>query len=240
MRCVVTGGAGFIGSHWTDHLLGHGHAVIVIDNLITGSLQNLAHLQGHPGFQFIHQDVTLDISLDGPVDFVYHFASPASPADFKRFPIQILKAGAMGTHKTLGLALAKGARFLLASTSEVYGDPQVHPQPESYWGNVNPLGERGVYDEAKRYAEALVMAYHRMHGLDTRIARFFNTYGPRMRMDDGRLVPSFLACVQEGKPLTLHGDGQQTRSFAYISDLVAGLQKLSESDFHEPVNLGSE
>lgn len=240
MRCLVAGGAGFIGSHWTDHLLNEGHEVLVLDNLITGRGRNLAHVAHHPKFEFQKLDVTLDIHVDGPIDFVFHFASPASPADFRRFPIQILKAGAMGTHKTLGLALAKGAKYMLASTSEVYGDPQIHPQPETYWGNVNPLGERGVYDEAKRYAEALTMAYHRMHGVDVRIARIFNTYGPRMRLDDGRLVPNFLAAALAGQPLPIHGDGSQTRSFGFISDLIRGLALLAESNFVEPINLGSD
>jgi dTDP-glucose 4,6-dehydratase len=240
MRAVVTGGAGFLGSHLTDRLVADGHEVLVLDNLITGSLENLAHHEGNPLVTFSNQDVTEEIRIDGPVDFVFHFASPASPVDFERFPIQVLKVGGLGTHKTLGLARAKGAKYLLASTSEVYGDPLVSPQAESYWGNVNPIGPRSVYDEGKRYAEAMPMAYHRFHGLDTRIVRFFNTYGPRMRLDDGRIVPNFVKQALLGEPLTVYGDGRQTRSFGYYEDIVDGAMRLAASDFHEPVNIGTE
>jgi dTDP-glucose 4,6-dehydratase len=240
MRAVVTGGAGFLGSHLTDRLVADGHEVLVLDNLITGSLENLAHHEGNPLVTFSNQDVTEEIRIDGPVDFVFHFASPASPVDFERFPIQVLKVGGLGTHKTLGLARAKGAKYLLASTSEVYGDPLVSPQAESYWGNVNPIGPRSVYDEGKRYAEAMTMAYHRFHGLDTRIVRFFNTYGPRMRLDDGRIVPNFVKQALLGEPLTVYGDGRQTRSFGYYEDIVDGAMRLAASDFHEPVNIGTE
>lgn len=239
MRCVVTGGAGFLGSHLADRLLAEGHEVVAIDNLITGSTDNIAHLAGRPDFRFVKADVTEFLYIDGPVDFVYHFASPASPVDFYRFPIQVLKVGALGTHKALGLARAKGAGFMIASTSEVYGDPQVHPQPETYWGNVNPLGPRGVYDEAKRYAEAMTMAYHRFHGVDTRIVRFFNTYGPRMRLDDGRVVPNFVRQALCGEPLTVYGDGSQTRSFGYVSDIIDGVYRLAQSGYHEPINIGT-
>lgn len=239
MRCVVTGGAGFLGSHLTDLLLSKGHEVTIIDNLITGSTDNIAHLAGNPKVKFIKQDVTDYLFIAGPVDFIFHFASPASPVDFERFPIPVLKVGALGTHKALGLAKAKGAKFMLASTSEVYGDPLVHPQPETYWGNVNPIGPRGVYDEAKRYAEAMVMAYHNFHKVDTRIVRFFNTYGPRMRLDDGRVVPNFVSQALRGEPVTVYGDGQQTRSFGYYADIVEGVYKLAMSDFHEPVNIGT-
>lgn len=239
MRCVVTGGAGFLGSHLTDLLLSKGHEVTIIDNLITGSTDNIAHLAGNPKVKFIKQDVTDYLFIAGPVDFIFHFASPASPVDFERFPIPVLKVGALGTHKALGLAKAKGAKFMLASTSEVYGDPLVHPQPETYWGNVNPIGPRGVYDEAKRYAEAMVMAYHNFHKVDTRIVRFFNTYGPRMRLDDGRVVPNFVSQALRGEPVTVYGDGQQTRSFGYYADIVDGVYKLAMSDFHEPVNIGT-
>ena len=236
---VVTGGAGFLGSHLVDLLLARGHRVIVIDNLITGSVDNIAHLAGHPDFRFIKQDVTEFIFLDGPVDYVWHFASPASPVDYAELPIQTLKVGSLGTHKALGLARHKGARFLLASTSEVYGDPLVHPQPETYWGNVNPIGPRGCYDEAKRFAEALTMAYHNEHGLETRIVRIFNTYGPRMRMGDGRVVPAFIAAALRHQPLTVFGDGTQTRSFCYCSDLIEGVYRLMMSDYHLPVNIGN-
>ncbi len=236
---VVTGGAGFLGSHLTDKLLALGHQVIVLDNLITGNLANLEHLAGNRDFKFIHHDVTEYIFLPGPVDFVFHFASPASPIDYLELPIQTLKVGALGTHKALGLALAKKARFLLASTSECYGDPLVHPQPESYWGNVNPIGPRGVYDEAKRFAEAMTMAYHRAHGVDTKIVRIFNTYGPRMRPHDGRVVPAFITEALKGEPLTVFGDGRQTRSFCYVSDLIEGIVRLAHSGFHEPVNIGN-
>ena len=239
MRCVLTGGAGFLGSHLTDLLLAHGHEVVIIDNLVTGSTDNIAHLAGDSRVRFIKQDVTEYLYIDGPVDFVFHFASPASPLDFERMPIPVLKVGALGTHKALGLAKAKGAKFMLASTSEVYGDPLVHPQPETYWGNVNPIGPRGVYDEAKRYAEAMTMAYHNHHGVDTRIVRFFNTYGPRMRLDDGRVVPNFVSQALSGEPITVYGDGSQTRSFGYVADILGGVYRLAMSDFHEPVNIGS-
>ncbi|MCS6844364.1 MAG: SDR family oxidoreductase [Caldilineales bacterium] len=239
MRILITGGAGFIGSHLCDRLLADGHTVIAMDNLITGSTDNIAHLAGHPRFTFIHHDVTNYIYVAGPLDAVLHFASPASPVDYLNFPIQTLKVGALGTHKALGLARAKAARFLLASTSEVYGDPLVHPQSEDYWGNVNPIGPRGVYDEAKRFAEAMTMAYHRTHGLQTRIVRIFNTYGPRMRINDGRVVPNFIYQALHGQPLTVYGDGSQTRSFCYISDLVEGVVRLLHSDEVEPVNIGN-
>jgi dTDP-glucose 4,6-dehydratase len=216
-----------------------GHEVICADNLITGNVDNIAHLFGREGFRFLKQDVTEYLYVEGPVDFILHFASPASPVDYLRLPIQTLKVGSLGTHKALGLAKAKGARFLLASTSEVYGDPQVHPQPESYWGHVNPVGPRGVYDEAKRFAEAMTMAYHRYHGVETRIARIFNTYGPRMRPNDGRVVSNFLVQALDGKPLTVYGDGRQTRSFCYVSDEVDGLFRLLMSSEREPVNLGN-
>jgi dTDP-glucose 4,6-dehydratase len=239
MRVLITGGAGFIGSHLSDYFLARGHDVIAIDSLLTGSTDNIAHLAGHERFQFIKHDVTNFIYIDGPLDAILHFASPASPIDYLELPIQTLKVGSLGTHKALGLALDKGARFLLASTSEVYGDPQIHPQPESYWGNVNPVGPRGVYDEAKRFAEAMTMAYHRFHGLETRIVRIFNTYGPRMRLADGRVVPNFLQQALRHEPLTVYGDGQQTRSFQYVSDLVDGLYKLLISDEVEPINIGN-
>jgi len=235
---LVTGGAGFIGSHLCEYLLKQGYFVIAMDNLLTGDVRNIAHLYNRP-FLFIHHDVTNYIYVDRPVAFVYHLASPASPKDYQVYPIQTLKVGALGTHKALGLALKHRARFLLASTSEVYGDPQVHPQTEDYWGNVNPIGPRGVYDEAKRFAEALTMAYHRVHGVDTKIARIFNTYGPRMRMDDGRAIPTFIVQALRGEPLTVYGDGSQTRSFCYISDMVEGLYRLMMSDYHLPVNLGN-
>ncbi len=239
MRVVITGGAGFIGSHLVDRFLSEGHEVIALDNLITGNTDNIAHLAGRKDFKFIYHDVTNYIYIDGPVDAVLHFASPASPVDYLKYPIQTMKVGALGTHKALGLAKAKGARFLLASTSEVYGDPLVHPQPESYWGNVNPIGPRSVYDEAKRFAEALTMAYHRQHGLETRIVRIFNTYGPRMRINDGRVIPNFLPQALKGEPLTVYGDGSQTRSFCYVSDLVEGIYRLFHSDEVEPVNIGN-
>lgn len=238
MRIVLTGGAGFLGSHLADRLLAEGHEVIVIDNLSTGHISNIAHIK-EPRFEFIHYDVTNYLYIDGPVDFVLHFASPASPADYLQMPIQTLKVGSLGTHKALGLAKAKGAGFLLASTSEVYGDPLVNPQPEDYWGNVNPVGPRGVYDEAKRFSEALAMAYHRYHGVDTRIARIFNTFGPRMRADDGRLVPTLINQALRGEPLTVFGDGTQTRSLCYISDQVEGLYRLIMSQETEPVNIGN-
>lgn len=239
MRVLITGGAGFLGSHLTDRFLSEGHEVIAMDNLITGTTDNIAHLAGHPRFMFIKHDVTNYIYVDGPLDAILHFASPASPIDYLELPIQTLKVGALGTHKALGLAKAKGARFLLASTSEVYGDPQVHPQPESYYGHVNPVGPRGVYDEAKRFAEAMTMAYHNYHGLDTRIVRIFNTYGPRMRLRDGRVVPNFIQQALKNEPLTVYGDGSQTRSFQYVSDLVEGVYRLLFSDEVEPVNIGN-
>ena len=236
---VVTGGAGFLGSHLSDRLLAEGHRVIAIDNLITGNTDNIAHLAGNPKFQFLRHDVTQHIYLPGPVNNVFHFASPASPIDYLQLPIQTLKVGSLGTHNALGLAKAKGARFLLASTSECYGDPLEHPQSESYWGNVNPIGPRGVYDEAKRFAEAMTMAYHRYHKVDTHIVRIFNTYGPRMRLRDGRVVPAFVGQALRGEPLTVFGKGQQTRSFCYCSDLIEGIYRLSQADFHEPVNIGN-
>ncbi len=236
---VVTGGAGFLGSHLTDLLLARGHKVIVLDNFVTGSVDNIAHLGGNPNFKFIQQDVTEFIFLDVPVDYVWHFASPASPIDYLELPIQTLKVGSLGTHKALGLAKNKGARFLIASTSEIYGDPLVHPQPEEYWGNVNTIGPRGCYDEAKRFAEAMTMAYHREHGVVTRIVRIFNTYGPRMRLNDGRVVPAFISQALRNKPLTVFGDGRQTRSFCYCSDLVEGIYRLMMSDYDLPVNIGN-
>ena len=235
---VVTGGAGFLGSHLCDHLVAKGYRVICVDNLDTGSLQNVEHLRGDE-FLFINQDVTLHLELDEPVDVVFHLAALASPIDYLRMPLHSLKVGSYGTHNALGLAKFKRARFLLASTSEVYGDPQVHPQPETYWGNVNPIGPRGVYDEAKRYAEAMAMAYHGQQGVDTSIARIFNTYGPRMRPSDGRAVPTFVRQALEGKPLTVFGDGSQTRSFCYVDDLIRRLVLLAESGEHLPVNLGN-
>jgi dTDP-glucose 4,6-dehydratase len=235
---VVTGGAGFLGSHLCDYLVNQGFRVICVDNLDTGSLQNVEHLRGD-SFLFVNHDLTQHLELDEPVDFVYHLASPASPIDYARLPLQTLKVGSYGTHNALGLAKFKRARFLLASTSEVYGDPQVHPQPETYWGNVNPIGPRGVYDEAKRYAEAMTMAYHRQQGVDTCIARIFNTYGSRMRPNDGRAVPTFVRQALEGKPLTVFGDGTQTRSFCYVDDLIRGLVALGESGEHLPVNVGN-
>ena len=239
MRILVTGGAGFIGSHLCDRLLAEGHSVIAMDNLITGSTDNIAHLAGHRSFLFVEHDVTNYIYVEGPVDAVLHFASPASPVDYLNYPIQTLKVGALGTHKALGLAKAKNARFLLASTSEVYGDPLIHPQPEEYWGNVNPVGPRGVYDEAKRFAEAMTMAYHRYHGLETRIVRIFNTYGPRMRINDGRVVPNFIFQALHGQPLTIYGQGEQTRSFCYVSDLVEGALRLLNSGENDPTNIGN-
>jgi dTDP-glucose 4,6-dehydratase len=238
-RTLVTGGAGFLGSHLCDRLLAAGHEVLCVDNLITGSTDNIAHLVGREGFRFIKQDVTEYLYLAGPLDYLLHFASPASPVDYLRLPIQTLKVGSLGTHKALGLAKAKGARFLLASTSEVYGDPQVHPQPEQYWGHVNPVGPRGVYDEAKRFAEAMTMAYHRAHGVDTRIVRIFNTYGPRMRPHDGRVVSNFLIQALAGKPLTVYGDGRQTRSFSFVADTVEGIVRLLLSSEVDPVNIGN-
>jgi dTDP-glucose 4,6-dehydratase len=239
VRAVVTGGAGFLGSHLCRSLLARGDRVVAIDNLITGSLDNITELFAHPDFTFVHSDVSNFVHVSGPVDAVLHFASPASPVDFERIPIPILKIGSLGTHNTLGLAKEKGARYFLASTSEVYGDPLVHPQPETYWGNVNPIGPRGVYDEAKRFAEAMTMAYHRHHGVDVRIVRIFNTYGPRMRPDDGRVVSNFIVQALAGKPLTVHGDGLQTRSFCYVDDEVRGLLALLDSDHVGPVNIGN-
>jgi dTDP-glucose 4,6-dehydratase len=239
MRLLVTGAAGFLGSHLCDQLLSRGHRVIGVDNHITGSPANLAHLSHHSGFQFIRHDVTTFIEIEGPLDGVLHFASPASPVDYLELPIQTLKVGSLGTHKALGLARAKGSRFLLASTSEVYGDPLVHPQPESYWGNVNPVGPRGVYDEAKRFAEAMTMAYHRYHGLETRIVRIFNTYGPRMRPNDGRVVSNFIVQALRGQPLTVYGDGSQTRSFCYVDDLIEGIVRLFMEGTADPVNIGN-
>ena len=238
MRVLVTGGAGFIGSHLCDFLLARGCDVLCVDNLLTGSLDNIAHIRDGR-FLFIKHDVTNYIVVDGPLDYVLHVASPASPIDYLELPIQTLKVVALGTHKALGLALARRAKFLLASTSEVYGDPLVHPQREDYWGNVNPVGPRGVYDEAKRFAEAITMAYHRFHGLDTRIVRIFNTYGSRMRLTDGRAVPTFIRQALAGEPLTVYGDGSQTRSFIYVSDLVDGIWRLMNAAFNDPVNLGN-
>jgi dTDP-glucose 4,6-dehydratase len=239
-RAVVTGGAGFLGSHLCDRLLAEGFDVIAIDNLITGTTDNIAHLNGNPSFKFIHHDVTEYIYIDGPVDYILHFASPASPIDYLKLPIQTLKVGSLGTHKALGLAKSKRARFLLASTSEVYGDPLVHPQPESYWGNVNPVGLRGVYDEAKRFAEAMTMAYHRYHGVETRIVRIFNTYGPRMRTNDGRAIPAFVSQALRGEDVTVFGAGSQTRSVCYVDDLIEGIYRLLMSDTGEPVNIGNQ
>ncbi|MFQ3667875.1 MAG: UDP-glucuronic acid decarboxylase family protein [Fimbriimonadaceae bacterium] len=239
-RAVITGGAGFLGSHLADRMVAEGWDVVILDNLITGSTDNIAHHLGTGRVEFHKHDVSQYIYVAGKVDFVFHFASPASPIDFIKMPIPVLKVGALGTHNALGLAKAKGAKFMLASTSEVYGDPLVNPQPETYWGNVNPIGQRGVYDEAKRYAEAMTMAYHHFHGLDTRIVRFFNTYGPRMRADDGRIVPTFISQALRGEDLTVNGDGLQTRSFGYCADIVDGVYRLAMSDFHEPVNIGTE
>jgi dTDP-glucose 4,6-dehydratase len=239
MRVLITGAAGFLASHLCDRFLADGHEVIGMDNFLTGNPENIAHLIGNPRFRFIEHDVTNFIYVDGPLDGVLHFASPASPVDYLELPIQTLKVGSLGTHKTLGLAKAKGARYFLASTSEVYGDPQVHPQPESYWGHVNPVGPRGVYDEAKRFAEAMTMAYHRYHGVDTRIIRIFNTYGPRMRPNDGRVVSNFIVQALRGEPLTLYGDGSQTRSFCYVSDEVEGIYRLFNSDRTDPTNIGN-
>ena len=236
---VVTGGAGFLGSHLVDFLLAKGHRVIAIDNFVTGSVENIDHLSGNPMFKFIQQDVTEFLFLHEPVDYVWHFASPASPVDYLELPIQTLKVGSLGTHKALGLAKHKKARFLLASTSEIYGDPLVHPQTEEYWGNVNTIGPRGCYDESKRFAEAMTMAYHREHGVETRMVRIFNTYGPRMRLNDGRVVPSFLGQALKNKPLTVFGDGSQTRSFCYCSDLIDGIYRLMMGGHSEPVNIGN-
>lgn len=238
-RTVITGGSGFVGSHLCEYFLDKGHEIICIDNLITGNTDNIAHLAGHEEFKHINHDVTEYINIEGPVDNVLNFASPASPVDYLRFPIQTLKVGSLGTHKALGLAKAKGARFLQASTSEVYGNPLVHPQTEDYWGNVNPIGYRSVYDEAKRFSEAIAMAYNREHGVQTRIVRIFNTYGPRMRLDDGRALPNFLGQALRGEPITIYGDGSQTRSFCYVSDTVEGIGRLLESEEVMPVNIGN-
>ncbi|NLX11602.1 MAG: SDR family oxidoreductase [Chloroflexi bacterium] len=239
MRILITGAAGFLGSHLCDRFLAEGHEVVGMDNLLTGKIENIAHLAGHENFTFIKYNVTSYIYIDGPLDAVLHFASPASPIDYLTYPIQTLKVGSLGTHNALGVALAKQARFLLASTSEIYGDPLVHPQTEDYAGNVDTIGPRGVYDEAKRFAEALTMAYHRAHGVETRIVRIFNTYGPRMRLDDGRVVPNFVGQALRGEPLTVYGDGSQTRSFCYAHDLIEGIYRLLLSDFNEPVNIGN-
>ena len=239
MRVLITGAAGFLGSHVSERLLTEGHEVIAMDNLITGRAENIAHLIGRDRFRFVHHDVTNFVYVDGPIDAVLHFASPASPIDYLELPIQTLKVGSLGTHKTLGLAKHKGARYLLASTSEVYGDPLVNPQPESYWGNVNPVGPRGVYDEAKRFAEALAMAYHRVHGLDVKIVRIFNTFGPRQRPYDGRAVSNFIRQALDGEPLTIYGDGTQTRSFCYVEDEVEGIYRLLTSDYVGPMNIGN-
>jgi dTDP-glucose 4,6-dehydratase len=239
MRVLVTGGAGFLGSHLCDRLLAEGHDVVAMDNLVTGNLRNIAHLADEPRFRFVRHDVTRFITVDGALDAVLHFASPASPIDYLELPIQTLKVGSLGTHNALGLAMAKKARFLLASTSEVYGDPLLHPQPETYWGNVNPIGPRGVYDEAKRFAEAMTMAYRRANGVDTRIVRIFNTYGERMRPRDGRVVPALICQALAGEPMTVFGDGSQTRSFCYVSDLIEGIYRLLTSDEQDPVNIGN-
>ncbi len=239
MRIAVTGAAGFLGSHLAERILEEGHEVVGVDNFVTGSRENLGPLEAFDAFSFIEHDISDPLDIDGPLDGILHFASPASPVDYLELPIQTLKVGSRGTHHCLGIALAKGARFLLASTSEVYGDPLVHPQPESYWGNVNPIGFRGVYDEAKRFAEAITMAYHRYHGLDTRIVRIFNTYGPRMRPGDGRVVSNFIVQALRGEPLTIYGDGSQTRSFCYVSDEVDGIWRLFNSDRVEPTNVGN-
>ncbi len=239
MRILITGGAGFIGSHLTDCLIEEGHQVVAMDNLVTGDLNNVAHHRSNPQFEYIHHDVSNHIHVSGNLDWVLHFASPASPIDYLQLPIQTLKVGALGTHNALGLAKAKGAKFLLASTSEVYGDPLVHPQPEDYWGNVNPIGPRGVYDEAKRYAEAIAMAYHRVHNVDVRVVRIFNTYGPRNRVNDGRVVPTFINQALRNEPITVFGEGNQTRSFQYVADLVAGVRKLMDASYNRPVNIGN-
>ncbi|MGE0443165.1 MAG: UDP-glucuronic acid decarboxylase family protein [Gemmatimonadales bacterium] len=239
MRVLIAGAAGFLGSHLVDRFLADGHQVVGMDNFVTGSADNLAHLAGNPSFSFIEHDVSKYIFVPGDLDGILHFASPASPIDYLKLPIQTLKVGSLGTHNLLGVAKAKRARFLLASTSEVYGDPLVHPQPETYWGNVNPVGPRGVYDEAKRFAEAMTMAYHRYHGIDTRIVRIFNTYGPRMRAQDGRVVSNFVVQALTGTPLTVYGDGQQTRSFCYVSDLIDGIYRLFHSTRVDPTNIGN-
>jgi len=239
LRILITGAAGFVGSHLVDRFLAEGHRVVAMDNLITGNMDNISQHVGNENFEFIHHDVNNYIHVPGEIDGIFHFASPASPIDYLKYPIQTLKVGAMGTHNTLGLARAKNARYLLASTSEVYGDPLEHPQKETYVGNVDPIGPRGVYDEAKRFAEAMVMAYHRTHGVETRIVRIFNTYGPRMRMDDGRVVPNFIKQAILGEPLTVYGDGSQTRCFQFVDDLVEGVTRLYKSDFSDPVNIGT-
>ncbi len=239
MRTVITGGAGFVGSHLCERFLAEGDEVYCVDNLLTGNPRNIAHLGANPRFRFLEHNISEPLLVDGPVDNVLHFASPASPADYLAHPIPTLKVGALGTHNALGLAKAKDARFLLASTSEVYGDPEVHPQREDYWGNVNPIGPRGCYDEAKRFAEAITMAYHRYHGVKTRIVRIFNTYGPRMRLNDGRVLPAFMGQILRGEPLSVYGKGDQTRSFCYVTDLVEGIVRLLRTDFSEPVNIGN-
>ncbi|RPI03205.1 MAG: SDR family oxidoreductase [Ignavibacteriae bacterium] len=239
IRSLVTGGAGFLGSHLCDRLLAEGHEVVCLDNLSTGDVANIAHLMGNPHFSFINYDVTNYLFVDGTIDFIFHFASPASPIDYLKLPIQTLKVGSLGTHKALGLAKAKGARFFIASTSEVYGDPLIHPQPESYWGNVNPVGPRGVYDESKRFSEAMTMAYHRYHGVETRIIRIFNTYGERMRINDGRAIPAFMSQALRNEDLTVFGDGSQTRSVCYVSDLIDGVYRLMMSDYQLPMNIGN-
>lgn len=238
-RTLITGGAGFLGSHLCERLLAEGHEVVCMDNLITGDMDNIAHLLGTDGFRFVKHDVTEYVYVEGPLDYILHFASPASPIDYLKLPIQTLKVGSLGTHKALGLAKAKKARFLIASTSEVYGDPEIHPQVESYWGNVNPIGPRGVYDEAKRFAEAMTMAYHSHHGVETRIVRIFNTYGERMRINDGRAIPAFMSQAIRGEDVTVFGDGSQTRSVCYVTDLVDGIYRLLLSDYHMPVNIGN-
>ena len=238
-RAVVTGGAGFLGSHLSDRLLAEGYEVVAVDNMITGSTDNIAHLEDNPHFEYIRQDIIEPYTVEGPVDAVYHFASPASPVDYLELPLETLKVGSYGTHNTLELARGKGARFLVASTSEVYGDPAIHPQPEEYWGNVNPNGTRAVYDEAKRYAEAVTFAYRRLYGMDAKIVRIFNTYGPRMRINDGRVIPAFISQALRGEPLTVFGDGKQTRSFCYVSDLIDGIYRLSVSDQPGPINVGN-
>lgn len=239
MRALITGGAGFLGSHLCDLLIGKGFKVVVVDNFITGNPKNIAHLIKNPDFEFIEHDITKPLFIDGNIDYVLHFASPASPIDYQEFPIQTLKVGALGTHNALGIAKAKNSVFLLASTSEIYGDPEVHPQKETYWGNVNPIGPRGVYDEAKRFAEALTMAYHRYHKINTKIVRIFNTYGPRIKANDGRVVPTFIVQALKNEDITVFGSGTQTRSFCYVSDLIDGIYKLMNSDINDPVNLGN-
>lgn len=239
MKILITGGAGFLGSHLCDRFLADNHEVICVDNLITGSRSNIEHLKPNPRFRFLEHNIAKPLELGEPLDYVLHFASPASPPDYLKYPIQTLKVGSLGTLNALGIAKAKKAKFMLASTSEVYGDPQVHPQPESYWGHVNPVGPRGVYDEAKRFAEAMTMAYHREHAVDTRLLRIFNTYGPRMRMNDGRAIPNFIAQSLRGEPITIYGEGKQTRSFCYIDDLVEGIVRLMQSSSSDPVNLGN-